>query len=70
MNGKVFCLCHYYVHLYKNVSSKIRRQRAAQCKFRKMSIIKCVFFIYIKLKKKICKIFIINIVIFSYLKIF
>lgn len=54
----------------KNVSSKIRRQRAAQCKFRKMSIIKCVFFIYIKLKKKICKIFIINIVIFSYLKIF
>lgn len=54
----------------KNVSSKIRRQRAAQFKFRKMSIIKCVFFIYIKLKKKICKIFIINIVIFSYLKIF
>lgn len=54
----------------KNVSSKIRRQRAAQCKFRKMSIIKCVFFIYIKLKKKIYKIFIINIVIFSYLKIF
>lgn len=63
----VFVIMFIYI---KNVSSKIRRQRAAQCKFRKMSIIKCVFFIYIKLKKKICKIFIINIVIFSYLKIF
>lgn len=36
----------------KNVSSKIRRQRAAQCKFRKMSIIKCVFFYIYKIKKK------------------